>query len=143
MAAKTTNYADALLKLIFNGTTIANLADNTVTSPATILYVSLHTATPGVGGSQNTNEAAYGSYARQPVNRNSGGWTVTTNSVSPVAPVVFATASGGSETETFFGVGLSSTGAGTLLYFGPISPNIVVTSGITPELTAASAVTET
>lgn len=40
MAAKTTSYADALLKLIFNGTTIANLADNTVTSPATIVVTS-------------------------------------------------------------------------------------------------------
>ena len=52
MAAKGSTFDNDLLKLIFNGTTIANIADNAVSSPLTNLYVSLHTATPAAGGSQ-------------------------------------------------------------------------------------------
>ena len=73
------------LKLVFNATAIANMADNAATSPLTNLYVSLHTADPGESGSQTTSEVAYTSYARVAVARTSGGWTVTANSVSPVA----------------------------------------------------------
>lgn len=40
------------------------------------LYVSLHTADPGVGGDQSTNEATYTSYARVAVARTTGGWTI-------------------------------------------------------------------
>ena len=66
-----------LLELIFNGTTIANIADNAASSPATNLYVSLHTADPGEGGDQSSSETSYGSYARVAVARTSGGWTVS------------------------------------------------------------------
>lgn len=141
MAAKGTTFDNDLLKLIFNATAIANMADNAATSPFTNLYVSLHTATPA-GTSQATSEAAYTSYARIAVARTSGGWTVTSASVSPVADVTFPAATGGSETETFFGVGTASSGAGKLLYYGTITPNIVVSTGVTPIVTAASTITE-
>lgn len=146
MAAKVTSsgeYAEKVLKLIFNATAYANMADNASSSPFTNLYVSLHTASPGATGNQTTNEAGYTSYARVAVARSGSGWTVTANSVSPVATIVFPAATGGSETETFFGVGTSSTLAGHLLYFGSISPTIVVSNGVTPELTTGTAVTET
>jgi hypothetical protein len=146
MAAKTTGsgqYANNLLLLVFNATAFATVAQNEGTSPLTDLYVSLHTATPGATGSQNTNEAAYTSYARVAVVRTSSGWTVTDNSVSPVANIDFPTATGGSETETYAGIGSSSSGAGNLFYFGPITPNIAVVSGVTPELTTSSTITET
>jgi hypothetical protein len=145
MAAKVTStseYANKLLKLIFNATNYANMADNAASSPFTSLYVSLHTSSPGATGNQTTNEAAYGSYARVAVTRDTGGWTVTGASVSPVANIVFAQASSGSETETHFGVGTSSTGTGHLLYFGTISPNISVTTGVIPTLTTATFVSE-
>lgn len=146
MAAKTTGngqYADNLLLLIFNATTYASMAQNATSSPYTNLFVSLHTASPTATGAQTTNEAAYTSYARVAVTRTSGGWTVTNNSVSPVGTISFPTSSGGSETETYFGIGTNTTGAGNLLYFGTISPNIVVSgSGITPQLTTSSAITE-
>lgn len=141
MAAKGSTFDNDLLKLIFNATAIANLADNAASGPLTVLYVSLHTATPA-GGNQTTSEAAYGSYARISVARTSGGWTVTANSVSPAAAITFAAASSGSETETFFGVGTASSGTGKLLYYGPISPTIAVTTGVTPQLTTATAITE-
>lgn len=130
------------LKLIFNATAIANIADNAATSPLTNLYVSLHTADPGEAGDQTTNECAYTSYARVAVARTTGGWTVTDNSVSPVADITFPTATGGTETVSHWAVGTASSGTGKLLYSGTVSPNISVSSGVTPKLTTASTVTE-
>ena len=141
MAAKTTAYETSLLQLFFNGTTFTGLAQN-ATSPNANLYVSLHTSSPGASGNQITNEAAYTSYARVAVARTTGGWTVTSGSVSPTANVVFPQATGGSETETFWGIGTAASGAGTLLYFGPISPTVQIAVGIQPVLTTASFVQE-
>jgi hypothetical protein len=39
--------------------------------------------------------------------------------------------------------GTAASGTGKLLYFGTITPNIVVGNGVTPQLTTASVITET
>jgi len=140
--SKGNTFENDWLKLVFNATAIANLADNAATSPFTNLYVSLHTADPGEAGDQTTNEVAYTSYARVAVARTSGGWTVTANSVSPVAAISFPAGTGGSGTVTHFAVGTASSGAGKLLYSGTVTPNIVCGNGITPQLTTASTITE-
>jgi hypothetical protein len=132
----------AWLQLLFNATTFANVAINATSSPITSLYVSLHTADPGEAGDQTTSECAYTSYARVAVARNSGGWTVSGNSVIPAAIIDFPAATGGSETATYFGVGKSSSGSGVLFYSGAISPTIAISSGVTPHLTTASTITE-
>lgn len=142
MAAKGLTFDNDFLKLIFNATPIANIADDATVGPLTNLYVSLHTSSPGAGGNQTTNEAAYISYARVAVARTAGGWAVTGSSVSPVANISFPAATGGTETETFFGVGTAASGAGKLLYFGAISPTIAVTTSVTPQLTTSSVITE-
>ena len=131
-----------LLKLIFNATPIANLADNAAASPLTQLFVSLHTADPGEAGTEATNEISYTGYARVGVNRNSGGWTVTGNSVSPAANVDFGACSAGSATATHFAVGVASSGATKVLYKGALSPTIAVAAGVTPRITPTSAITE-
>jgi hypothetical protein len=144
MPAKGTTYAGQLLALIFQGTTIPGLADNTATAPLTELWVALHTADPGAGGNQSTSEAAYTGYARQAVPRTSLGFTVTGDAVTLVANVVFPVATAGSETETFFSIGTASTGAGQLLYFGPVAQNVAVAPNIQPVLVAPyTEVTET
>jgi hypothetical protein len=140
--SKGNTFENDLLKLIFNATAIADIAENDASSPLTNLYVSLHTADPGEAGDQTTNECAYTSYARVAVARTTGGWTVTNNSVSPVANIDFPAATGGSETATHWAVGTASSGAGKLLYSGTISPNIAISSGVTPRLTTASTITE-
>jgi hypothetical protein len=140
--SKSDSFENSLLKLIFNATAISNLADNAGTSPLTNLYVSLHTADPGETGNQSTSETSYTSYARVAVARTTGGWTVTANSVSPVANIDFPAATGGSGTITHFGVGTASSGAGVLYYSGTVTPNITVSSGVTPRLTTASTITE-
>lgn len=140
--AKGDTYANDFLKLIFNATAISLIADNAATTPLTNLYVSLHTADPGGAGSQTTNEATYTSYARVAVARTSGGWTVTADSVSPVADIVFPAATGGTNTITHWSVGTLTSGAGKQLYRGTVTPNISVSNGVTPKVTTASTIKE-
>ena len=145
--AKGSTFENDFLKLVFNATAIANIADNAATSPLTNLYVSLHTADPGDAGTQTTSEAAYTSYARVAVARTTGGWTVTANSgtpdsVSPVANIDFPACTGSTSAVTHFGVGTASSGTGKLLYSGTVTPNISVSTGVTPRLTTATAITE-
>lgn len=140
--AKGSTFSNDLLKMIFQAVAIANIADNAASSPLTNLEVALHTADPGVGGSQTTSEAAYTGYARVAVARTSGGWTVTGNSVSPAAQVNFPIGTGGSGTATFWSAGTAHTGAGKILYSGAMSPAVVLGNGVTPYLTTATAITE-
>jgi hypothetical protein len=140
--SKSNTLENSLLLLLFNGTTIANLADNAASSPLTSLYVSLHTADPGETGTAVTNEATYTGYARKAVARTSGGWTVTANSVSPAANIDFDPCTAGTNTITHFGIVSTSSGAGTLYYKGTVTPNISVSSGVTPRLTTGSTITE-
>ena len=142
MAGTGSTFANDLLKLIFQGTAIANVADNAASAPITNIYASLHTADP-VAGNQTTSEAAYTSYARVAVARTSGGWTVSSNTVVPVASITFPAATGGSETETYAGLGKSVSGAGELFFCGAISPTIAVSNGVTPSLTTSSILTLT
>lgn len=139
---KSNTLENSILDLIFNATAIANLADNTATAPLTNLYVSLHTADPGEAGTQATSECTYTGYARVAVARTSGGWTVTANSVSPVANIDFAEATAGSETATYFGIGSLATTAGVLYYSGALSPTIAISTGVIPRITTASTITE-
>lgn len=131
--SKTNTAENAILLLVFNATTWNGLAENDSTSPNTDLYVSLHTADPGEAGAQNTSEAAYGSYARVAVARSGSGWTVSGNTVTNAALVQFPQCSSGSETITYVGVGLGSSGSTVLLYKGALSASLAVSSGIQPQ----------
>ena len=138
--SKSNAFENSLLLLYFNATTIANIADNAATSPATDITVALHTGDPGEAGDMSTNEATFTSYARQTVARTGGGWTVTGNSVSPAANISFPEATGGTETITHFSVG---SGVGNnMAYSGTVTPNISVSTGVTPILNTSSTITE-
>ncbi len=141
--SKGNTFETDLLALIFNATAIANIADNAATAPLTSLYVSLHTADPGEAGTQATSETAYTGYARIAVARTTGGWTVASGSVSPVANIDFGecTASPGTAI-THFGVGVAASGATKLLYSGTVSPNITMAVGVIPRLKTTSTITE-
>jgi len=140
--SKGNTFENDILKLIFNGTAIADLAENDSSSPLTDLYLALHTADPGEGGSQTTSECAYTSYARVAVARTSGGFTVSGNSVSPAANVDFPTCTGGTETATHASIGTASSGAGKILYKGALTPNISISTGVTPRIGSTSTITE-
>lgn len=135
---------NALLDLLFTNDNLANVGDATGLRGSTTagsFYVSLHTADPTETGTQTSSECAYTNYARVAVARSGAGWTVTNNSVSPAAEISFPECGGGTETVTYFGIGTDSSGAGTLLLKGAVSPNISVSSGVTPKLTTSTAVT--
>jgi hypothetical protein len=139
--SKGNTFEDDILKLIFNATPIADLADNDQSTPITTLTVALHTADPGEAGTQATNEAAYTGYARVTVARTSGGWTVLNGSVSPVAAIDFGecTASpGGPITHASIGTGV----ANKLLYKGALTPNITMAAGVIPRIKTTSTITE-
>ena len=139
MTGTSGTFANDLLVLIFQGTSIAGVAQN-ASAPITNLYASLHTADP-TAGSQSTSEAVYTSYTRVAVARSSGGWTAATNTIVPVANIAFPAATGGSETESYAGIGAVSSGNGLLFFAGSIAPTIAVSSGVTPSLTTASILT--
>lgn len=128
----TNAFETSLLALIFNGSAIADIAENDTSSPATNLYVSLHTGDPGETGAQNTTEATYTSYARVAVARNSGGWTISGNTASNTAAINFPACTGGSATATHFGIGLASTSTGTLLFSGTLGASLAISNGIIP-----------
>ncbi len=132
---------NSIMALIFNATTWANYAVNATTSPETNIHVALATADPGEAGDMSTSEATYTGYARVNVLRTSGGWTVTANSVSPVATIAFGAGTAGSGTVTFFSTGKTGGGAAAILFSGTVTPNIVTGNGVTPQLSTATAIT--
>lgn len=143
--SKSNTHENDYLKLIFNNVTMTLVGDAAGILKSAAdgnLYFSLHTADPGEAGDQTTSEVAYTSYARVAVVRTASGFTVSTNTVALVANVSFPAGTGGSGTATNWGLGTSSSGAGKLLYKGAISPSIVCGSGVTPQLTAGTVVTE-
>ena len=141
--SKSNTFENDLLTLIFNGTAISGIADNAASTPLTNLYVSLHTSDPGEAGTQSTGEMSSTGYARVAVARTSGGWTITTNSVSPVAAIEFAEMTGGTGgTATFAAIGTASTGSGKVLYRGALTPTVAVATGVIPRIKNTSTITE-
>jgi len=139
-------FASDIMKLIFNATAIADLAENDTTSPATTLTVALHTSDPGEAGTQSTNETAYTNYARQTVARSGAGWTVAGGdpdpaSVSPAANIDFpecGATPGAAITHWSIGTGVSNK----LLYSGTVTPNITMAQGVIPRIKTTSTITE-
>ena len=146
--SKTNTWENDLLLLLFNNTNAGSIGDTTGlrgSSTAGSLYVSLHTGDPTETGNQSSSEATYTSYARVAVARSSGGWTVSGTAptqVVPAATISFPACTGGTNTISHFGIGTDATGTGKLLYKGTVTPNISVSSGVTPQLTTSTTVTE-
>lgn len=122
--SKSNQYENDFLLLELNNTNIANVGDATGLRGSTTagsLYLSLHTADPGEGGSQNTSECAYAGYARVAVARAAGGFTVSASSATLTANADFpASDATANETATHFGLGTVSSGAGKLMRSGII-----------------------
>ena len=134
--SKSNTWENALLALLFNATPMANVADNATSGPLTNLYVSLHTADPGEGGNQISNETNYTSYARVAVARSGSGWTVSGNQVTNAVDIVFPASTGGTSTVTHFAVGTDASGAGRLLYKGALTTPLTITTGVQPRFEA-------
>lgn len=134
--SKSNTWETGLLNLLFNNTPFTLVGDAAgllASAGEGSLYVSLHTADPGEAGTQQTNECAYGSYARQAVARNSGGWAISGDTVSNVGAINFPQATSGSEIATHYGIGTSSSGAGKLLYSAALDASLAISNGVTPQ----------
>jgi len=82
-------------------------------------------------------------YARVAVARSGAGFTVSGNNVTLAATATFPDMAGGAGgTVTHFGLGRASSGAGQLIFFGAVTPNIAVTAGVTPKLGTGTTVTQ-
>lgn len=136
-------FSGQMLSLIFNGTTIPNIAQNATSSPLTNFFAALHTGDPTASGNQATNEVNYTGYARLVIPRNTSGWTQSGNQVNPTANLIWPTCTGAAgQIITFLSIGIASSGATTFLYAVPVSPPVTVTVGLPPTFTTASLITE-
>jgi hypothetical protein len=127
--------------LIFENANYSNVGDATGlrgSSTAGVFYISLHTANPNETGSQNTTEAAYTSYARVSRARSTAEWTVASGICDNDNVISFPPATGGSETETHFGIGSDTSGAGNLFLWGALNSSLAVSNGITPSFAAGA-----
>ena len=133
-----------LLKLLLNATAWANVADNAGASPFVNTYLSLHTADPGTGNNQTTNEIGYTNYLRIAVARTSGGWTVSSNAAQNAALAQFAQCGVTGGTATHVAVGTASSGAGSVWYAGALNAALAIAQNIQPQFAAgALTITET
>lgn len=110
------------------------------------LYVHLHTADPGVSGTSSTSEAAYTSYTRVAVSRDSAGWTIcdadgTTNvngiAFKNTAEITFPECTGVSDDEVITHVSLCTNG-GQILYKAALTASIRVNNQDTPRIPAGA-----
>ena len=131
-----TNFFETdVLNIIFTSST-------SVTFSSTLLYISLHTASPGETGSQITSETTYTGYLRVGLSRlSSTSWTVASGVAFNTSTITFPQCTAGSGTITDFGIGCSSgTSTGYLIFYSSITTALSVSAGITPSF-ASSAMT--
>jgi hypothetical protein len=104
----------------------------------------MHTADPSAGN-QLTSEVSYTGYGgRVAVPRSGAGFTVVGNVGQFTGAILLAPCTGGAlQTATHVGVGTSPSGAGKLLFAGPLTPNVAIQNGVTPVVGAGTTFTET
>lgn len=145
---KSTVFANDVLSLTFRAVSIANIAQNNATSPATAMSIALHTSTPAAGGDQSTNEISYTGYARvTSMTRDTAGTAFPAPSggvITTTANIDFGLMTAGTGgTAGFASIGHTpSTTTNKMLMFGAISPTISVVNGVTPRLATGSTITE-
>lgn len=110
--------------------TLRNVA---FTAPATV-YAALFTVTPSDTG--GGTEVTGGSYARTAI---TFGAPSPSGTMSNSADVTFPTATADWGTVVAFGI-FDASSAGNLLYWGAVTPNRVVSNGVTAKFSAAALV---
>lgn len=148
MGAKSDTYEYNILKLLFNGVGISSICTS---AGSTSLWLGLHTADP-TDAMSTANEGGYTAYTRVQMDRStaSTGWSVTSGtsnvnaSASPVGTISFPTvATTSTGTFTYGSVWQSSAGGSSVgMYYGTLSPSINFGSGVTPQVTSGSSITE-
>src|SRR5574343_470919 len=124
---------------IFFLKTLASWMGTLATTGDANCTIALHTADPGEGGTQSTNEATYTSYARVNVIRTVAGWTVAGNSASNAALIQFPEATGGTDIITYVSIGINS---GQIMYSGALTASRTVSNGIQPQFAIGALVAQ-
>lgn len=118
-----------IVKFLFNNVAMPSYGSN--------LYLSLHSADPGEGGDQTSNELSYtggaGNYARIAVSRDAGGWTVTGNQSENVALIQFAASDTGPITATHLAIGTAASGVGQVLASAALAESLVINNLTIPQ----------
>lgn len=130
MSNATIEFQNAVADYIFTDSTTAGATTlASILSGIPSIFMSLHTSSPGEGGSQTTNEVAYTGYSRTsqprtaaPVTGASPGWylDLLTSLTKNAQQANFGACSGGSATAKYVGFGTAASGAGKLIAYAPI-----------------------
>jgi hypothetical protein len=135
MASKTTQSANDVINYMLRN--VAPSWDGNAN-----LYLSLHTGAVGVGGDQLTNEVAYTGYGRVALARNASGVFTTASSASSSnnALIQFGNPTGGSFpiVITHVAIGENSTGSGTVLATGALSPSLTINLNNQPQFAVST-----
>ena len=139
MAVLTDALSEGLLRLIFLNEPFMGIGDAAGlvgSALAGSLFLSLHTADPGHGGTQTTSEVTYPGYTRPSVVRNAAGtqprWMWNGAEIINDGRVNFAACGVGGVTVTHVGVGSAASGPGVLLYRIALAAPRLIASGSTP-----------
>ena len=137
--SKSNSFENDLQKHIFQNAAIANVGNAgglPAAGAAGNLYVRLYTSAVAVDDATIGTECAYTGYVAKgvAVPRSSAGWTVSNNAVSNAAAIVFGSATS-SETVRYFAIWKDNTSSADSerLYWGQLTSDLAVSSGITPE----------
>lgn len=127
-----------LLELLLNNTPWPNFGDAAGLQGSAVagnVYLSLHTSDPGEAGNQETGEISYTGYARVAVPRTSGRLAVSGDTVELVNNEDFPEMTAGAGgTVTHFAIGTQASGAGEIIWYGEVDPDILVQNGTIPRL---------
>lgn len=135
---KSTATCNSIINLMYRATAWPNVADNAASSPITNTYVSLHTASPGTGDDQTTNETAYTNYARVAVARSTGWDAASGGATANSGTISFAQCGVTGATLTHVAVGTASSSTGHVWHQGALNSSLAVSSGITPQFAAGA-----
>jgi hypothetical protein len=141
VTTKSTVMATEMVAHFFLNAAMAGIGDASGLQPSAVpgnLYLEIHSATPGVGGTQATNEMAYAGYNRVAIPRTSGGWTQNTTTVVNAAIASMGTnAAEGTVTSSHLSIGDDPSGAGKLRYLNALSKPWTIIAGMTPRFLVA------
>lgn len=133
--SKKDSFETAILNHIFTNAAISGIGDAAgllASSTAGSLYIALYTVDPS--DSTQGTETVYTGYTRVAVARSAGGWTVAAGACSNTAAITFPQCGATGATLTAFSINKAgTTGVDDAIYWGELTSDLTVSSGITPE----------
>lgn len=136
---KSTATCNNFLKLLYNATAWADIAENDSSGPAANIDVALATASYSGASTLASNETVYTNYARQSVARTTGGWTAASGGqTSNVAAIEYPQCGVTGATITSAATGKPGGGAAEVFHYGDLNASIAVSNQIQPRFPAGA-----